>query len=53
MRYEWDPQKNEWLKAERNISNKLTHLVRVASNPHAPKIKDRCSWGVGITPPPV
>ncbi|MCX5814358.1 MAG: toxin [Proteobacteria bacterium] len=20
MRYEWDPQKNEWLKAERNIS---------------------------------
>ena len=20
MRYEWDPKKNEWLKAERNIS---------------------------------
>jgi uncharacterized DUF497 family protein len=20
MKYEWDPQKNEWLKAERNIS---------------------------------
>jgi len=20
MRYEWDPQKNEWLKTERNIS---------------------------------
>jgi uncharacterized DUF497 family protein len=20
MRYEWDPQKNEWLKAEKNIS---------------------------------
>jgi uncharacterized DUF497 family protein len=30
MRYEWDPQKNEWLKAERNISFEkiLFHLAR-------------------------
>ncbi len=30
MRYEWDPQKNEWLKAERNISFEkiLFHLSR-------------------------
>ncbi len=30
MRYEWDPEKNEWLKAERNISFEriLFHLAR-------------------------
>ena len=30
MRYEWDPQKNEWLKAERNMSFEkiLFHLAR-------------------------
>jgi len=30
MRYEWDPRKNEWLKAERNISFEkiLFHLAR-------------------------
>ena len=30
MRYEWDPQKNDWLKAERNISFEkiLFHLAR-------------------------
>jgi uncharacterized DUF497 family protein len=30
MRYEWDPKKNEWLKAERNISFEqiLFHLAR-------------------------
>jgi uncharacterized DUF497 family protein len=30
MRYEWDPKKNEWLKAERGISFEkiLFHLVR-------------------------
>ena len=30
MRYEWDPEKNEWLKAERNISFEkiLFHLGR-------------------------
>jgi uncharacterized DUF497 family protein len=30
VRYEWDPQKNEWLKAERNISFEKTlfHLAR-------------------------
>jgi uncharacterized DUF497 family protein len=30
MRYEWDPQKNEWLKEERNISFEkiLFHLAR-------------------------
>jgi uncharacterized DUF497 family protein len=30
MRYEWDPKKNEWLKAERNISFEtiLFHLSR-------------------------
>ena len=30
MRYEWDPVKNEWLKAERNISFEkiLFHLAR-------------------------
>ncbi len=30
MRYEWDPNKNEWLKAERNISFEtiLFHLSR-------------------------
>jgi hypothetical protein len=30
MRYEWDPEKNEWLKAERNISFEkiVFHLAR-------------------------
>jgi uncharacterized DUF497 family protein len=30
MRYEWDPQKNEWLKAERDISFEkiVFHLAR-------------------------
>jgi uncharacterized DUF497 family protein len=30
MRYEWDPKKNEWLKAERNISFEkiIFHLAR-------------------------
>jgi uncharacterized DUF497 family protein len=30
MRYEWDPEKNEWLKAERNISFEqiIFHLAR-------------------------
>jgi uncharacterized DUF497 family protein len=30
MRYEWDPQKNEWLKAERTISFEkiVFHLAR-------------------------
>jgi uncharacterized DUF497 family protein len=30
MRYEWDPEKNEWLKTERNISFEkiLFHLAR-------------------------
>ena len=30
MRYEWNPEKNEWLKAERNISFEriLFHLAR-------------------------
>jgi uncharacterized DUF497 family protein len=30
MRYEWDPKKNEWLKAERGISFEkiLFHLAR-------------------------
>ena len=30
MRYEWDPKKNEWLKAERNTSFEkiLFHLAR-------------------------
>ena len=30
MRYEWDPQKNDWLKAERKISFEkiLFHLAR-------------------------
>lgn len=30
MRYEWDPEKNEWLKVERNISFEkiLFHLAR-------------------------
>ena len=30
MKYEWDPQKNEWLKRERNISFEkiVFHLAR-------------------------
>lgn len=30
MKYEWDPQKNEWLKAERNISFEMIvfHLAQ-------------------------
>ena len=30
MRYEWDPQKNEWLKSKRNVSFEtiVFHLAR-------------------------